>query len=101
MPVFVLSHRAGPVWDHELPFHEQPGVLTHVEFMRRIDAQGVMRAGGPFPDGGTDPVGMVIVEVADLAEAEHLAASDASITHGLLEVSVRPWTPRMGTWLEG
>ncbi len=99
MPLFVMAHRPGSAWEPGVPYPEQHGVRDHFDFMRRLAADGVLRAGGPYADGSTDPVGMAIVEVEDLAAAEALGATDASVRSALLTVSVRPWDPRMGSWL--
>jgi len=100
--LFVLFHAPGTAWDPALPYPEQPGVLEHIGFMRSLEERGLMILGGPFesPAHG-EPVGMAIVEAADQAAAEALAAEDRSLEAGLLTVDVRPWRPRMGSALPG
>jgi uncharacterized protein YciI len=98
MPRFVLAHHPGARWAPGVPYVEQPGVMDHFAFMRRLAEHDALLAGGPFETVG-DPVGMAIIEADDLTAAEALAAEDASVRGGLLTVTVREWGPRMGRWL--
>ena len=106
MSLFVLIHRPGPRWQHGLPFPEQPGIMDHIGFMHGLDADHRLILGGPFDDewtgsSETTPVGMAIITAEDLEEAQGLAASDESVRSGLIDVTVRPWRPRMGSALPG
>ena len=102
--MFVLFHRPGPAWQAGVPFPEQPGIMDHILFMRRLDEEQRLVVGGPFEDepaGPADggPVGIAIIEAETEEAAKELAASDASVQAGLLTVRVRPWQPRMGSAL--
>lgn len=90
---YVLRHLPGSKWEAGTPFQRQPGVERHVEYMRKLDAQGILLAGGPFMD---DSGGMAVVLVADSDEAERVAQSDPGVEGGLLKVEVRPWLVAMG-----
>ena len=104
MSLFVLIHRPGPRWQLGLPFPEQPGIMDHISFMRRMDEEHRLILGGPFDDewaGSSEstPVGMAIIEADGIEQAEVLAGSDESVKAGLLTVTVRAWRPRMGSAL--
>jgi uncharacterized protein YciI len=104
MALFVLFHRPGPAWQPRVPFPEQPGIMDHVGFMRRLDEERHLVLGGPFDDepaGPADggPVGIAIVEAESEQAGAELAANDGSVQGGLLTVTVRPWRPRMGSAL--
>jgi uncharacterized protein YciI len=102
--LFVLFHRPGPAWQPDVGFTEQPGIMDHIVFMRRLDEEQRLILGGPFDDGRAapadgGPVGIAIIRTDGQAEAEAIAGSDASVQAGLLTVTVRPWRPRMGSAL--
>ena len=97
---FVLAHRAGPDWQSDLTLFEQPGVAAHIAFMSSVTERGLMVLGGPYaPDPGEELVGMAVIHAADLDAARAIAAEDESVRAGLLRVSVREWTPKMGSAL--
>ena len=98
--LFVLNHSPGPGWDSKLGFMEQPGIGEHVAFMRSLTERGLMVLGGPFADENAEAaVGMAVIIAADADEAYCLAHEDRSLEHGLIRVSVRPWTVPMGVAL--
>ncbi len=75
MSLFVLIHRPGPRWQLGLPFPEQPGIMDHISFMRRMDEEHRLILGGPFDDewaGSSEstPVGMAIIEADGMEQAE-------------------------------
>ena len=98
--LFVIEHSPGPGWSDGVAYREQPGIATHLDFMRSLHDRGAMVLGGPFldePDGAH--VGMAVVQAESLEAAEELAAEDASVRAGLLRYRVRPWMAAMGTAL--
>ncbi len=99
--LFVLFHSAGPAWDKTLGFMEQPGIGEHIAFMRSLTERGLMVLGGPFGDEDAGvAVGMAVIAAPDADAAELVAHEDRSVAHGLIRVSVRPWTVPMGVALE-
>ena len=85
---FVLQHAPGPAWDHAKRFGDQPGIDGHVQYMQGYFDQDKLVLGGPFLD---DSGGMMIFDVASLAEAQAIANGDPTVKAGLLQVAVRPW----------
>jgi uncharacterized protein YciI len=68
--------------------------------MSSVAERGRMVLGGPYaPEPGAELVGMAVIRAADLAEAQAIAEEDESVRAGLLRVSVREWTPKMGSAL--
>lgn len=67
---------------------------AHVEFLNALNARGGLAFAGPFLDGEGKPNGsLVVVEAADLAEAQTVAAEDPYALAGLFEsVDIKPWT---------
>lgn len=66
---------------------------AHVEWLKGLDAAGVLKAGGPFLGADGKPVGsMLVLKAASLEEAEAVAAQDPYAEAGLFaDVAVRPW----------
>ena len=66
----------------------------HVEFINRLIADKKLAFAGPFLDAeGKSNGSLVMIEAADQAEAEAMAASDPYAKAGLFDsVEVRPWT---------
>jgi uncharacterized protein YciI len=91
---YVVLHKPGPNWKHELPFFAQPGLQGHVDHYRKLLHAGKLSMGGPFMDEASG--GMVITELG-IAEAEvrQFAAEDPTVQSGLLTFEVRPWFPAM------
>ena len=98
--LFVIEHSPGLAWADGVAFREQPGIGSHLEFMRSLHDRGLLVLGGPFLDDADGAhVGMAVVIAASLEDAEALAAEDASVGAGLLRYRVRPWMAAMGTAL--
>jgi uncharacterized protein len=76
---------------------DKPGLLelrmakrpAHVEYLNTLQ----LKAAGPFLDGAGNPNGsLVVVEAADQAAAEDIAANDPYSLAGLFtSVTIRPW----------
>ena len=81
---------------------DKPGALDvrmetrpkHVEFINGLIAEEKLAFAGPFLDAeGKSNGSLVMIEAADQAEAEALAASDPYARAGLFDsVEVLPWT---------
>jgi transcriptional regulator GlxA family with amidase domain len=72
-----------------------PGVETdesvtraHVRWLRQLEADGRLVAGGPFTDGAG---GLVIIAAADHGAAMELAETDPFVRAGVRRLSVREW----------
>ena len=83
-----MFHQPGPDWRAGLPYQKQPGLETHIAFVRRLHDEGRLVLGGPF--GDEESGGMLIVKSPSLEDATALANEDSSIGR-LLHVNVRPW----------
>lgn len=68
-------------------------VAEHVEFLRRLERDGVMFMGGPFraPDYEWNGSGMLFVRAASLSEAQAVADRDPLFVAGLRTYDVRGW----------
>lgn len=66
----------------------------HVAFLNGLNADKKLAFAGPFLDADGKPNGsMVVIEAADLAAAEALAAADPYARAGLFEhIEIKPWT---------
>ncbi len=91
---YVMLHSPGPAWAKDIPFREQPGVETHVQYMAELLQQGLIVMGGPFLD---DSGGMMISRSPTLEEAQQTANKDPAVQSGLLRVEVHPWMVPMAT----
>lgn len=87
---FVVFHRPGAVWQMGVDFREQPGVIEHVAYYAKLQAEGKLAMGGPYltPDRG----GMMVAtsEVSE-RELRDFAAADPAVQSGLLEFEVLAW----------
>ena len=64
-------------------------IQRHVAHLRELDVAGKLVLSGPFTDF---PSGMIIVKVANKAEAEAIAQADPFVIEGAR-------TPKVYTWL--
>ena len=85
----VIFHKPGPKWAAGVAFREQPGVMQHVEYFQKINAEGKLAFGGPFLDNS----GGMMIPAAQLSEAEvhAIAANDPSVKSGLVTFEIRSW----------
>tara|TARA_R110002020_G_scaffold24826_9_gene81161 strand:+ start:1267 stop:1560 length:294 start_codon:yes stop_codon:yes gene_type:complete len=57
---------------------------THVEYLKSIEASGVLKMAGPLLGDDEKPIGsLLVVSAADKAEAEAIAAADPYAIAGL------------------
>ncbi|MCY0148994.1 YciI-like protein [Hoeflea sp. G2-23] len=78
---------------------DKPGALAtrmevrpaHVEFLKDLDAQGVLKMAGPLLGDDEKPIGsLVLISAADKTEAESIAARDPYAKAGLFtDVEIR------------
>lgn len=66
---------------------------AHVDWLKGLEARGVLKAAGPFLGDDGKPVGsMLILKAESLDAATALAAEDPYAAAGLFtDVAVRPW----------
>lgn len=66
---------------------------AHVDYLNGLNASGKLKFAGPFLGEDGKPIGsLVAVEVADLAEAQTLAADDPFAQAGLFQsTEILPW----------
>lgn len=81
---------------NDKPDHLQVRLDTrpqHVAYLEELKAQGTLAFAGPFLDADGKPEGsLVVVEAADKAEAEAIAAADPYALASLFDsVEVRAW----------
>ncbi|MGB3388058.1 MAG: YciI-like protein [Pseudaminobacter sp.] len=65
----------------------------HLAFLETLNAEGALKFAGPFLDDAGKPCGsLVVVEAADRAAADAIAASDPYAKAGLFQsVEVQAW----------
>ena len=66
---------------------------AHVDYLTALNGEGTLKFAGPFLGGDGKPTGsLVVVEAADLAAAETIAAADPYAKAGLFEtVDIKAW----------
>ena len=87
--IFMLNGRDKP-GSLQLRVDTRP---THVAYLTKLNEDGKLAFAGPYLDGEGNPCGsLVAFEVADLAEAQALAAGDPYAKAGLFaETTIQPW----------
>lgn len=80
---------------------DKPGALQirmdtrpdHVAFLNGLNDEKKLAFAGPFLDSDNKPIGtMAVIEAADQAGAEKIAASDPYAKAGLFQsVEIQPW----------
>lgn len=81
---------------------DKPGALQvrmdarpdHVAYLKGLDEKGQLKAAGPLLDDDGNPCGsLIILDVADKAEAQAIADNDPYAHAGLFaDVDVKPYT---------
>lgn len=66
---------------------------AHVDYLTALNNEGTLKFAGPFLSEDAKPNGsLVVVEAADLASAEKIAAADPYTQAGLFEsVQIKAW----------
>jgi uncharacterized protein YciI len=88
--IVTMSHPDGDGWDKH--------VGAHVDYLKLLVSEGKVRASGrlirpPYRSG------LIILTVADRAEADALIANDPFAKQGLInELSIQEWDPFFGVF---
>ncbi|RZJ12356.1 MAG: hypothetical protein EOP39_03740 [Rubrivivax sp.] len=91
---YVVLYRPGPAWPPGKTIAELP-LKEHFSYLLELYARGAMKQAGPLTDNAG---GLVVLEVADAAQAQALAAADPAVKAGLFIHEVHPW--RMVPWAQ-
>ena len=86
----VVLHSPGPNWQPGVDAREQPGVMAHIQHYARFHEEGKLLLGGPFTDLDSGGL-MIAADEVSREEFETFAASDPSVSSGLLRYEVRTW----------
>jgi uncharacterized protein YciI len=86
--MFVIIYTPGPAWLAGKSVSEQPFYREHVRYMQQLFADKRLLMGGPFQD---KQGGLVILDVASVAQALEILAHDPAVLAQFLEAHVHPW----------
>ncbi len=84
---FAVLYERGPNWLPDRPLSEQP-LRQHIDYLLSLHAANQLIMGGPFAD---ESGGLVILSVADSAEAEQLVADDPAVVGEILKATIQGW----------
>lgn len=84
---FVIYYRRGPAWVDGKTIFEQP-LQGHLAYMKQLVAAGTLKLGGPFTD---DCGGLLVVDAADLGEAQSLFEADPAVRDRIMVAQAHPW----------
>jgi uncharacterized protein YciI len=75
-----------------------PELEAHLDYMRSLEARGLLFASGPFlaPDGGLSGNGLTIVRAGSFDEARALLERDPFVVAGLRTFALHAWEIREG-----
>ena len=74
-----------------------PHVAEHLEYMNRLEAEGLLFASGPFIQTGVlVGDGLTILQTKTIEEARALMENEPLIKRGLRTFDLRPWELREG-----
>jgi len=92
--LFVVMRRYGPPFASDRPLEEQVDWEPHRAFMNALEAEGVVRLGGPLEE--REDV-LLIVRAADKEEIERRLADDPWTRSGILTTTrISRWNLRIG-----
>lgn len=85
-----------PAPDPPLPIAEIR--KQHQDYLRELEAKGVLLAAGPFrdADGNRHGAGMMIVRASSAEQADAISAAEPYRKYGLRAHSLTPWQWREG-----
>jgi uncharacterized protein YciI len=92
--LFVVIRRYRPPYDRQKPLEAQLDWEDHRVFMNALEAEGVVRLGGPLE--GTDEV-LLVLRAESVDEIEERLGADPWTRSGILStVRVARWDLRIG-----
>ncbi|MGC2786521.1 MAG: YciI family protein [Roseiarcus sp.] len=92
--LFVVIRRYGPPYASGLPLEEQQDWEAHRAFMNALEAEGLVRLGGPLEE--REDV-LLIFRAKDKAEIERRLAEDPWTKSGILSTArISRWNLRIG-----
>lgn len=92
--LFVVTLSHGLAWNASLPLEEQTAWTAHAAFMDAMFAEGLVLLGGPL-EGASGA--LLIMRARGVDEVRQRLTGDPWMRLGLLhEVSITPWTLRLG-----
>ena len=92
--LFVVIRRYGPPYAHGLPLEEQQDWEAHRAFMNALEAEGLVRLGGPLEE--REDV-LLIFRAENSTEIERRLADDPWTKSGILSTErISRWEVRIG-----
>jgi uncharacterized protein YciI len=92
--LFVVIRRYGPPYARGLPLEQQQDWETHRAFMNVLEAEGLVRLGGPLEE--REDV-LLVFRGKDKDEIERRLADDPWTKSGILSTArISRWTLRIG-----
>jgi uncharacterized protein len=93
--LFAVIRRYGPPYDPQRPLEAQLDWEGHRVFMNALEAEGLVRLGGPLEGSGEV---LLVFRAGDEQEIERRLAADPWTRSGILTtVSIRRWDLRIGS----
>jgi uncharacterized protein YciI len=92
VPLFVVTyeHPDAAGWHAQL--------MPHIDYLRELLGEGVLRASGPFA-GNPDRKAMLLIAAPDRAALDAIVARDPFAIHGLIaNMTVAEWDPIFGAF---
>ena len=88
--IVTFTHPDAVGWQRQL--------MPHIDYLRRLIDNNVLRASGPMP-GEADKKAMLIIAAPDRAALDAIIAADPFAEHGLIgELTVTEWDPIFGVF---
>ena len=92
--LFVVIRRYGPPYARDLPLEEQQDWEAHRAFMNALEAEGIVRLGGPLEEH--EDV-LLIFRAENRTEIERRLANDPWTKSGILSTErISRWEVRIG-----
>ncbi|PYR31657.1 MAG: hypothetical protein DMF89_25340 [Acidobacteria bacterium] len=92
--LFIVVRRYGPPYDAERALEAQSEWEAHRVFMNALEAEGIVRLGGPLEGAGEV---LLVFRAAEAEEIEQWLANDPWTRSGILSTTrIVPWNLRIG-----